>query len=413
MKTDKHVNLAIFQGLVPFSSMPVKQVEQLARTTVLEIAQAGEALVAEGELEPHAYYILSGQVSMNVAGEAVNSTLMGGSDHARVPLIHTPTKSLLATATCSVIFFRIPLAVVQPYLPPRGHSPVLPNDTDGEVIKRVGDEMDRALKANKLVVPSLPDVANRVRDAVNDPGVDALAVAKIIQADPPLAARLVQVANSPLYRGSASITNCRIAVSRLGIKVTRDLVMSCSLQQMFTTDHKSLQQELSEQWRQSTLVGAISSILARLVPHLDADRALLAGLLHNIGALPIVAYAANYPSLVANTSLRQKTILQLAPKIGEQILRRWKFDADLITAVSGANDWFRDGGLKADYCDLVQLAQLYSFIDTPHMATHPTLDQVTAYLRVPIGRLGPRMTVKVLEEARADIAELQKVLGSS
>lgn len=413
MKTDKHVNLAIFQGLVPFSSMPVKQVEQLARTTVLEIAQAGEALVAAGEHEPQAYFILSGEVSVNAPSAAADSILIGGSTQARVPLIHETAKALLANAKCSVIFFRLPLAVIQPYLPPRGQQPIVPSDTDVDVIKRVGDEMDRALKANKLLVPSLPDVANRVRDAVNNPGVDAIAVAKIIQADPPLAARLVQVANSPLYRGSASITNCRIAISRLGIKVTRDLVMSCSLQQMFTTDHKSLQQELSDQWRQSTLVGAISSILARLVPHLDADRALLAGLLHNIGALPIVAYAVNYPPLVSDTPLRHKTILQLAPRIGEQILRRWKFDGDLITAVAGANDWFRDGGPKADYCDLVQLAQLYSFIDTPNMATHPTLDQITAFLRVPIGRLGPRMTVKVLEEARADIAELQKVLGTS
>lgn len=411
MKTDKLVNLAVFQGLIPFNSMPPKQVEPLTRATYLEIAQAEETLFSSGESDSFAYFILSGVLTLNYTSQPSRS-LTGGTPEARVALVQEREQTCSAVAKTSVIFFRLPFVTIAPYLPRVGEPAKLPVNTDAEVIKLIGEEIDRALKANKLIIPSLPDVAARVRDAVGDPGVDAVAVAKIIQADPPLAARIVQVANSPLYRGSASITNSRVAVSRLGMKVTRDLVLGCSLQHMFKTDHPSLQQELVEQWRQSTLVGAISFILARLVPHLDSDRAMLAGLLHNIGALPIVGYASSYPPLINNEIWRRKSMRQLAPKIGEQILRRWKFDGDLITAVAGASDWFRDGSMKADYCDVIQLAQLYSFIDTPDMANHPTIDQIPAYLRVPIGRLGPRMTVKVLEEARSDIAELQKLLGS-
>lgn len=412
MKTEKLVNLSVFQGLIPFNAMPPKLVEPLTRSTYLEIAQAEEALFTDDTPDPFAYYILSGVLTLAYKGKASQSRI-GGTPESRSALSQAKEPSCSAIAKTSVIFFPVPLTTIAPYLPRAGEPAKIPIDTDAEVIKLVGDEIDRALKSNKLIIPSLPDVAEKVREAVRDPGIDSVAVSKIIQADPPLAARIVQVANSPLYRGSASITNCRVAVSRLGLKVTRDLVVGCSLQHMFKTDHPCLQQELTDQWRQSTLVGAISFILARLVPHLDSDRAMLAGLLHNIGALPIIAYASNYPPLINNEKWRRNSIRQLAPKVGEQMLRRWKFDGDLISAVAGAIDWFRDASLKADYCDVIQLTQLYSFIDTPDMANYPTLDQIPAFLRVPIGRLGPRMTVKVLEEARSDIAELQKLLGSA
>jgi len=74
----------------------------------------------------------------------------------------------------------------------------------------------------------LPDVALKVRAAVQDSNADMNLIARLIQAESSLAARIVRGANSPVYRGQSTITNLRVAVSRLGIKVTRDSVMSFS-----------------------------------------------------------------------------------------------------------------------------------------------------------------------------------------
>ena len=60
-------------------------------------------------------------------------------------------------------------------------------------------------RAGKLKVPGLPEVANKIQAAIRDPNVNATKISKIIQLDPALTARLIQVANSPFYRGSAKV----------------------------------------------------------------------------------------------------------------------------------------------------------------------------------------------------------------
>jgi len=411
MKSEKLVYPAVLQGLAPLNAMSPKALESLGTGLYFETLMADEKLVDAAESDPSVYYLLSGEIILKFQNGETRS-LVGRSPEARAPLVPGAPNPFDAISKSSIIFFRVPLTLIQEFLPKASQDIAVPEESDADIMRSISEEVDGALKANRLVVPSLPEVAEKVREAVQDPGTDTVDVARIIQADPPLAARILQVANSPVYRGNVAITNCRAAVSRLGLKVTRDLVMSCSLQQLFNTEHQSLQKEMKEQWRQSTLVGAISFIVARLVPHLDEDRALLGGLLHNIGALPLIAYAPSYPALTEDRELLRKTIERLGSKVGEQVLRRWRFDNDLIVAIAEANNWSRDSGMKADICDVVQLAQLYSYIDTPAMALHPTLDQIPAYSKVPLGRLGPKMTVKVLDEARADIAELQKILGA-
>lgn len=80
------------------------------------------------------------------------------------------------------------------------------------------------LNSGKLVLPGLSDIALRVRKIISSDDADVASVAKVIQSDIPLTARLIQVANSPLYRGVVKVDTCHNAISRLGLDVTRDLV---------------------------------------------------------------------------------------------------------------------------------------------------------------------------------------------
>ena len=92
------------------------------------------------------------------------------------------------------------------------------NGDSGGSLKQVLADIQRDYKANKLMIPSLPDIAIQIRDAVKKPETEAEDVTCILELDPVLAARMVQVANSPIYRGGKAITTCRMAVSRLGLK---------------------------------------------------------------------------------------------------------------------------------------------------------------------------------------------------
>ena len=102
--------------------------------------------------------------------------------------------------------------------------------------------VQQELDANRLVLPTLPDVALKVRDAVSKGQANAGELANMITTDAALSARLIQVANSPLYRGAVEINNIQMAVARLGNNTVRTLITSLVMQQMFSPTTASLEE---------------------------------------------------------------------------------------------------------------------------------------------------------------------------
>lgn len=89
------------------------------------------------------------------------------------------------------------------------------------------------MKRGLLDLPTLPEVALRVHRLVEDEPTSIAQIAMLLSLDPALSARLLQVANSPLYRGSETTENIKMAVTRLGNDVVRNLVTSLVMQQLF------------------------------------------------------------------------------------------------------------------------------------------------------------------------------------
>ncbi|MEQ9534689.1 HDOD domain-containing protein, partial [Marinobacter salarius] len=105
------------------------------------------------------------------------------------------------------------------------------------------------LRSNQLTLPSVPDVAWKVRRTVDREDSTADQVASAISADPSMAAKLVRACNSPLYRGFSDVRNVREAVIRLGMRTTRQLVTVFSMREVFKTKQASLQKEMDKLWR--------------------------------------------------------------------------------------------------------------------------------------------------------------------
>jgi hypothetical protein len=68
--------------------------------------------------------------------------------------------------------------------------------------------------------------------------------------------------------------------------------------------------------------------------------------------------------------------------------------------------------LTPDYCDLVIIAQLHSFIGTERALAAPAINEVPAHGRLALGELTPKMTLKILDEARDQIAHTEALLNS-
>ncbi|WJW75247.1 HDOD domain-containing protein [Thiohalobacter sp. IOR34] len=263
-------------------------------------------------------------------------------------------------------------------------------------------------KRGRLQLPSLPDVALRVRAAVRDTGRSVADVTRIVQVDPALATRLVQVVNSPIYRGSRRIDDCHTAITRLGLVATRNLVMSFTLRNLFQPRQQRLVERLQASWRHSCRVAAISSVLARLTPGIDPDRALLAGLVHDIGELPILRYLEAHEA-AADMPL-EDILRRLRGPLGSFVLQTWRFDSDMVAVPKRAEDWRRAAEGPVDYADIVQVAHVHSLFGSHQAASLPPLPELPAFRKLPISRLGPDVSLELLEQSQREINEVIGIL---
>lgn len=263
------------------------------------------------------------------------------------------------------------------------------------------------LANNRLTLPTLPEVALKARDAVEDPEVTAGQVADIVATDPAISARLIQVANSPFFRARSPIDNLQTAISRMGIATVRDLVNSLAMQQIFQATNAQLDERLRALWEHSVQVAAISRVLAMAFPNLQPEQAMLAGLIHDVGALPILTRAEDEPKLLSNTRLLDRIVHKLHAKLGRIILASWNFPQSLIDVAAEHESLSRDPGGPVDYVDLVIVANLQSYIGSDHPLTQVDWARVPAFSRVGIE---PDINIIDVEDNGEKIQEVQDML---
>lgn len=279
--------------------------------------------------------------------------------------------------------------------------------------KQLLNHILKEYRAGKLKVPGLPEVATKIQAAIRDSRSSASQIAKIIQLDPALTARLIQVANSPFYRGSAKVEDCRAAVSRMGHQTTKSIVTSFSVQQVFQSDSAIVRDLLRGIWRRSSHVAAISFVLARLTPDIMPDRAMLAGLVHEIGALPILRYVENYPELQKNRQMLGVMVDKIGGKLGHMVLKSWAFDDELSGIPEQLNNWDYAPEKEPNYTDVVIVARVHDHMDSGiEDDKFPPLSEIASYNKMSVSKLGPDASQELLYEAKEDIDNLMGMLGS-
>lgn len=244
-------------------------------------------------------------------------------------------------------------------------------------------ELREAITAKTIRLPSLPDVAMRVKKAVEGE-CSAQEIAELVAQDIALTGRLVQVANSPLYRGVGEVESIQVAVTRLGTRLVKNLVIGLAMKQMFKTSSKVLSQYFREVWEDSVGVAAVSRILADGIPGIDPEEAMLAGLLHNIGALPILALLDQADTGNIDAHTVHQLLSELAPETGTRILNSWQLPDGLSAVPEACHVLNRDSGPQIDYVDIVLSARLQYLVSAGLMDVTPELSNIPALAKLGI-----------------------------
>ena len=249
-----------------------------------------------------------------------------------------------------------------------------------KLAEKVQAELIQAIDNDELVLPTLPEVALKVREAVDDPNISIPALSKVIGNDAALTARIIKVVNSPLLRTSKEITDLQAAISRLGMNYTCNLATGLAMEQMFQATSDVVDRKMREVWNKSTEIAGICHVLCKHYTRLAPDQATLAGLVHMIGVLPILTYAEEHSELLADSISLNHVIEKIHPIIGDRILRAWDFPEQIACIPSQYLDFQRNSA-KVDYVDIVQVATLQSYLGSQHPYTQLDWSQIPAFAK--------------------------------
>ncbi len=200
-----------------------------------------------------------------------------------------------------------------------------------------------ALLEDDTDLVSLPDIVIRLQEAVRDPKSTADTFADIIGNDPALTARLLRLANSPLYGYGGRIDTVSRAVTLVGLEPLYHLALATCAISTFRNIPATLI-DMDEFWVQSTYCGVVARLLAREAGVLHPERLFVAGLLHGIGSLLIYLKCPDEAREILLASQGKRSLIPLLEKdvlgftyadVGAEIARRWNMPPWLQAAIGG------------------------------------------------------------------------------
>jgi HD-like signal output (HDOD) protein len=257
-------------------------------------------------------------------------------------------------------------------------------------------------------LPCFPDVVIRISHALADPNSTSDRIVTVVGAEPRLAARILQTANSAAFNSCGKpLSELRSAITRLGHQMVQSTAMSYAMQQMKNEQAlRSIEPALTQLWNRSIAVASISRLIATRTK-VAPDEAFLTGLLHGIGTLYIMARAAGFaPGLGSDGWMH--LIGGWQDSIGKAVLESWGFAEAMCDAVGDQNDLERRWKHEATVTDvLIASLVLAEALPTPAPRTIDT-QGINAFLSVGITAAD---CDAILEQADEQIRLVKESLG--
>lgn len=282
----------------------------------------------------------------------------------------------------------------------------LPNTVVFGFVKLLAQELSQG----RVDLPSVPDIVLKMQRALANENVSNETVVKVLSAEPVLASKLLNMANSAALNTSGrKIADVRMAVARVGFNIVRSAALSFAIEQIkAAVQFKHLEPMLDALWKHSVHVAAISHVVARRFTSLNGDTALLAGLMHNVGRIYILTRASSHPTLFADQLTYQSIVRDWHTNVAKALLENWQVAEEIIDAVSNHEDLNREVRGPVTLTDVVALSTLLQ----QHLANgalrDPTEPLVWALKRLQVRYADCQ---SVIDESATEIDALKAVLG--
>ena len=269
----------------------------------------------------------------------------------------------------------------------------------------MGDIINKLLEEAELTkLPSLPHVLIKLLNACQKDTACFDTLAEIITKDAALAAKVVSVANSPVYGKSHELTSLKQILFFLGLDTIKSIAITASVQQFFSRYSKEKSRFLKGFWEHTLYTAIVAKNLARLTSYNNPEEAYLAGLLHDIGKLIFENYSQHEYSVLVYTDNSSEELLKRENEkykithddIGARLLEIWGI-TDVIS------DAIRYHHAKTS--DILEAHQLVKIINLSNSITtnnHINKDVLLDYSHR-LFDLSDSVLIDILTNAKAEV----------
>jgi len=233
----------------------------------------------------------------------------------------------------------------------------------------MGDIINKLLEEIELTkLPSLPHVLIRLLNACQQDTACFDTLAEIITKDAVLSAKVLAVANSPVYGKSHELTSLKQTLLFLGLDTIKSIAITACVQQFFSRYSKEKSRFLKRFWEHTLYTAIVAKSLAKLTSYSNPEEAYLAGLLHDIGKLIFENYSQHEYSVLVYTDTSSEELLKREYEkyqithddIGARLLEIWGIPDVISEAIKYHH---------AQTLDIIEAHQLVKIINLSNSLT--------------------------------------------
>jgi putative nucleotidyltransferase with HDIG domain len=222
------------------------------------------------------------------------------------------------------------------------------------------------IDAGTVPLPPMPHAVMQCLRLFQSPDVPMESVARVLETDPPLAARVVRVANSPRFATLQRAANLRQAMMRLGLREMKRLVTEAAVRSVFGSRDARIADACQGIWTHSRAVGLLARELAVWVKAGNPEEAYLAGLLHDVGKPIVAGFLLEMERATVGRQISAwmkagdwiRLVQRIHRPVGLAFGARWQMPAPVLKAIEGCSDYRQNADKSLANC--VRLANQWA-----------------------------------------------------
>lgn len=234
------------------------------------------------------------------------------------------------------------------------------------ILDEMQSDIYSALENDTLTIPRLPDMVHIIDANIDN---DKCNIDDIIHAashDATLTLLALRLANSVKHRSpnTRKVSTIYDAVKRLGLATFRDLIIASTVKS-FSVSDRTCMRLMQERWKHSVEIGSVAAMLCTKHDHLRPDVAMMCGILHDIGVIPVLDYLSRHGNkyIFGPDEVKYELFSSLADaahvKIGEAVAKHWNLPSSISNVIKYHHDHGRRRGFRAAYSDLIALSEAF------------------------------------------------------